>query len=210
MEHFARDARFSTKGSSLAFIAPSPGKPSLSAASRRAFESLASLRPEEPVAASMDAAATKSAVEVVQVQDVAGYRATVLRSSDVSSLTGWLRANGHPSPAYMTKWAAPYVRKGWYFTAFKANGAATGPVRMSFATDRPYNPYSVPEENGGGGVPLRLYYVSAGREAPKIGGTMAWRAPAWSAEIPEATRNALVSDLKLSQGDIPEGARVTA
>lgn len=215
VEHFVRDARFTTAGASLAFIAPTPGRPTLSGASPHAFEALQALEPipEEFATAgavsAIDEAATKG-VQVVGVQDVAGYRATVLKASDASALTNWLGANGYPSPAFLTRWAAPYVGRDWYFTAFKVNGEATGPMRMSFETDRPFNPYSVPAENGRSGVPLRLYYVSAGSEAPKIGGRDAWRSPEWSAPIPEETRATLATDLRLSAGDIPKEARVTS
>lgn len=92
----------------------------------------------------------------------------------VSALADWLRSNGYATPQFLEGWVNPYLRRGWYLTAFRVNGganASTGPIRMTFRTDRPFNPCSVPEANGGGHARLRVYYVSAGRENPKIGGT---------------------------------------
>lgn len=213
IEHFIRDARFETKGGSLGFIAPTPSKPELSAADGAAFHTLENLAPMPATkgdvagAAAMDA----GAVEVVAIQDVAGYRATILKATDGEGLKRWLNANGYPSPAFLPTWSKPYTERGWTFTAFKVSGkeAATGPLRMSFATKRPFNPYSVPEENGSDGVPLRVYYVSAGKEVPKIGGKAAWIKPAWSVDLPAETAGRLASQLKLSADAIPTNARVT-
>lgn len=211
IEHFVRDARFEARGANLGFIAPTPSRPELSEADAAAFETLDALGPKPPMTKSArDAgAAATGAVSVVETKDVGGYRATVLKATDAAGLAKWLQVNGYPSPDFLPKWAAPYVERGWHFTAFKVNGKATGPVRMSFATSRPFNPYSVPEENGGGGVPLRVYYVSAGAETPKIGGKDAWVKPQWTAALPAEAAARLAAQLKLPVDAIPAQARVT-
>jgi len=45
------------------------------------------------------------------------------------------------------EWVAFYLKKDWYITAFKVINAAevadSGMVKMSFKSDRPFNPYYV-------------------------------------------------------------------
>ncbi|RYG19868.1 DUF2330 domain-containing protein, partial [bacterium] len=220
IEHFVRDARFATKSQDLGFIAPTPSRPTLSEASGAAFETLAALEPKPEFVpgqwgAVSDSAAdipTKGFVSVIDEADVAGYRATVLKATDSRALGEWLTKNGYAKPRFLDGWVKPYLDRGWYLTAFKVkggDGSATGPVRMSFQTKRPFNPYSVPEENGGARASLRLYYVSAGNEVPKIGGQSAWRSAEWSAPVVEETRAALASQLKLSPDQLPINASVT-
>lgn len=219
VEHFVRDARFSTQSKDLGFIAPTPGRPTLSETDAEIFRILEALGPRKPPMRAMkskgiDTAATAGTVEVLEVKDVAGYRASVLKANDPEALTDWLGKNGYPAPRFLPKWAAPYIERGWTFTAFKVKGgvgAATGPIRMSFSTDRPFNPYSVPEENGRGGrVPLRLYYLSSGEEVPKIGGKEAWRTAEWSADVGRATSDRIARRLRLETGAMPPNARVSS
>lgn len=217
-EHFVRDAKFLTNAKDLGFIAPTPSRPVLSDVDPTVFDTLESFAPPSPGAATAGAMEmTKSAgsVSVIETKDVAGYRATVLRATDEAALIAWLQDNGYPAPAFARAWAAPYVRRGWYFTAFKVKGgqnSKTGPVRMSFATKTPFNPYSVPAQNGRGGhVPLRLYYLSAGEEVPRIGGKAAvWRNPEWSVKLGDNGPDVIARSLHLGRTAIPEHARLTA
>ncbi len=215
VEHFVRNASFATKGKDLGFIAPTPTLPEIKEVDAQVFSTLASLEPREATGA-MDDVATASrampgAVTVVAEQDVAGYHAITLKATDAKALEDWMGKNGYPVAAFLKGWVAPYIEKGWYLTAFKVNGGETGPVRMSFKTDRPFNPYSVPAENGNGGrVPLQLYFVSAGGETPRIGGKDAWREPTWSASLDEETSARVAQELRLKPEMMPKGARVTA
>lgn len=217
LEHFIRNATFSTTGKGLGFIAPTPTQPELSEADSYAFSLLASLEPKKPELTkdTEDAAAapaSASSVAVVHEQDVAGYHAAVLKATDTAGLTDWLKKNGYPAPKFLDGWVKPYLEKGWYLTAFKVKGGdrtETGPVRMSFKAERAFNPYSVPEENGGGGANLRLYYVSAGHETPRIGGSEGWKSSSWSAPLNDENRTQLAGYLKLPANAIPEGASVT-
>lgn len=215
IEHFVRDARFETAGSSLGFVAPSPTKPEIEAASPDAFSRLERLDPMRTKSYSsggMGGGGLGGGVSVVERKNVAGYEATVLQATDTRSLGAWMKANGYPLPPYAERWTAPYIRAGWYLTAFKviAGGGqgATGPVRMSFRTDTPFNPYSVPAENGATGG-LKLYYVSAGAETPKIGRVRPWLRPAWKTWMDASTAQALAADLKLSSSAIPADATVS-
>lgn len=211
-EHFIRDARFATKGSSLGFIAPTPTRPHLSDVDRDAFSLLYGLNPLPRTATSETRSGDASPrVNVVEVKDLAGYRATVLKATDASALARWLKTNGYDSPSWLAGWVKPYVRRSWYLTAFKVRAkgtAATGPVRLSFKTDRPFNPYSVPAANSGR-ASLQLLYVSAGNETPMIGGKRPWLDPSWQAPIPNATRHRLARALRLPADSVPKNAKVS-
>ena len=79
---------------------------------------------------------------------------------------------------------------------------------MSFRTDRPFNPYSVPAANTGRS-PLRLYYLSAGSEEPREGGTKPWLKPKWRASLPSSMRATLAKSLHLARIQIPDRMTVT-
>ncbi len=203
-EHFIRDARFAAKTRHFGFIAPSPSEPELVEVDPEAFEVLSRLEPI-PAERAGDAAKSASAgseVEVVKEQDVAGYRAAVLKATDARALSTWLRSNGYRSTPGVEAWLKPYVAKGWYLTAFKVkNDAAvssTGTVRMTFKADRPFNPYAVPSDN----VPtnkqagLKLFFVSTGRFKASLA-EKPWKAPAWEADVPAKWTNELQGLLKL-------------
>jgi hypothetical protein len=211
-----RDARFETDAKNLGFIAPTPTRPQLSEVDKDAFAILAKLSPPMPLAGTRGMKGgglpPSQSVQVVQVTDVAGYRATVLKANDANALAAWLKTNGYGSPSWLPKWLSPYVKRSWYLTAFKVSGkgvAATGPVRLSFKTDRPFNPYAVPAANSGR-ASLQLFYVSAGDEVPKIGGTKGWIKPHWRADVPERSRVALAHALHLPTSAVPKGASVVA
>jgi hypothetical protein len=212
-EHFMRDARFDTEASDLGFLAPTPTRPTLSKAEKAAFTMLNALSPL-PVEMKGGTAPLARAprVRVIEVTDVAGYRATVLKATDAKALAKWLKENGYGSPKWLSGWLEPYVRRSWYLTAFKVNGsgtASTGPVRMSFKTDRPFNPYSVPAANSAKAT-LQVLYVSAGNEVPRIGGSRDWVKPLWRAPLPETTRVKLARALHLPSDSIPRNAKVVA
>ena len=154
-EHFIRDAKFSSTAADFGFLAPTPSKPELSEASAEAFDTLEALKPVKDdtvgAASAMGAASLDKSIEVIQQVDVAGYRATTLLASDSVALADWMRKNGYQTTPAVETWTKVYIAKGWYLTAFKvldkAQVASTGTVRMSFKTDRPFNPYYVPSDN---------------------------------------------------------------
>ncbi|RYG19869.1 DUF2330 domain-containing protein [bacterium] len=212
-EHFVRDARFETNGKSLGFIAPTPGRPEIEAVDGEAFELLRRLDPAASRQILTLGAGGRGGrgVTVIEKKIVAGYEATVLRADDVVQLVSWLRSNGYSVPRYTDAWVSPYVQRKWYFTAFKVaahkGAGATGPVRMSFKTSLPFNPYSVPTENRGRGG-LELYYISPTADKAKIGGTKPWLDSRWSDFIGDPLAEKLEASLKLPKGSIPKGSFV--
>lgn len=216
-EHFIRDARFTSDAKDFGFIAPSPTQPELVAVSKKAFELLASLAPPPPptadAAKSASAGIADAAVQVLQSKDVAGYHATTLRANDAHALATWLKQNGYQLTKGTEGWLKPYVAKNWVLTAFKvlnpSNQASTGPVRMSFHTERPFNPFLVPSENLRNRHPgLKLYFVARYPVEGKLTGTP-WVTASWNAALPSEKRHELAQLLKLPEKSIPEHAEVS-
>lgn len=216
-EHFVRNAQFQTVGKDLGFIAPSPTLPELSEVDPKAFQTLAALGPVRKsrggfaLGGGGGVSAGAPRVEVVYTQRVAGYDATVLLANDTAALEKWLKENGYTAPPDVQAWTEQYVRTGWYLTAFKVSqveGAMqTGALRMSFRTNYPFNPYSVPKSNWvkPGQSPLRLFFVSDRLYTGKFGGKRPWVAPTWTAPVTKDTAQVLDAQLKVRLGSVPEG-----
>jgi len=221
IEHFVRSANFASAGPDLGFIAPTPTTPTLAKANAAAFDRLAALAPPPPPtldsfmpssSAMKDVAA---AVQVIQQVDVAGYRATTLRATDSQALANWMAQNGYQTSPSIREWTEFYLRKGWYLTAFRVNLAhgqgTTGPVRMSFRTSEPFNPYYVPKTNQNPrGTDLKLYFIANRPHRPTIGQSTPWIPAAWSANLPAEVGFQLADDLGLLPESIPTHAEVTA
>lgn len=195
-EHFVRQAEFVTDAKDFGFIAPTPTVPELGTSTTEIYAALASLAPKsrsvgcsaDRPAEGADAAAAGS-VEVIQVKDVGAYRATTLRANDAKALAAWMRANNYATSKSIEEWTTFYIEKNWYLTAFKIRTGAdevamTIPIRMSFKTEKPYNPYLVPKDNVGEskGAGLSLFFVSKGsyrNEVPNTKHTLnaRWREP---------------------------------
>lgn len=210
VEHFVRDAKFDPSVRNLGFLAPTPSRPDLGEAKGEAFsmlERLGQLPSEATKGGEMTSpAAATDSVEVVETKQVAGYRATVLKAGDGAALAGWMRTNGYRTTPGIAAWLDGYVKRGWYVTAFRVTGNTTGPVRLSFKTDRPYNPFSVPEDNKQGSTgKLRLYFVSTGDYSPvgAAGRALGW--PEWRAEVPSHVTYDLAEAIGLGPGALPNG-----
>jgi hypothetical protein len=221
-EHFIRNATFKSGADDFGFIAPTPGKPTLSEASSKAFNTLASLQPIYPTArggagfGGGAGAYDKSAVKVIQVIDVAGYQASTLWSKDAHAINNWMNDHGYISTPEVEKWCERYCSRGWYLTAFKVIDrtkliASTGTVRMSFKTQKAFNPFYVPSSNipiNRGGT-LIVYFVSVGDYAAKIGNGPTWQTPQWKAPIPEAQSALLAKQVKIPAEAIPDDVQVS-
>lgn len=220
-EHFVRNAHFDTKAKDFGFIAPTPSKPALSKASGEAFALLANLEPvpEFKSSGGTDAADASKGVEVIEVKDVAGYRATVLKASDSTALKSWMKSNGYHTTESIREWTDFYIKKGWYLTAFKVQNAKeaaqTGVVRMSFKTDRPFNPYYVPKDNipkvKYSSGPLTVFFVAPGVYRPKLENGREWGPRSqWDVPLEESDSRLLEQQLELKPGEIPEKCFVSA
>ena len=222
-EHFIRNANFRSGADNFGFIAPTPGKPDLHEASNKAFYTLASLAPVYPSAlagggfggADYAAKSRSSEVRVIQEADVAGFHATTLFSRSAQAINDWMNENGYVSTPEVEKWAERYCSRGWYLTAFKVIdktklAASTGTVRMTFKTNKPFNPFYVPSSNilvTKKGT-LRVYFVAVGNYDAKICTRETWQTPQWTAQIPEATSALLAKQIKIPAEDIPDNCQV--
>ncbi len=100
-------------------------------------------------------------VKVLGEQDVGGYHASLLAADNSAALAQWLKSNGYGWNPDDEVWLKPYLEAHWTITAFKLIKPAvaspvsttnwkgtlaidTTAIRMSFATDRPFFPYSEP------------------------------------------------------------------
>ncbi len=220
-EHFIRNAKFKSGASDFGFIAPTPGKPELNKASNKAFVTLAALAPVVRFGRNyagtmrLDETAKSAEVQVIQEADVSGYHATTLLCPDAHAINDWMNSHGYVSTPEVEKWAQRYCSRGWYLTAFKVVDkskliASTGTVRMSFKTDKPYNPFYVPATNipiNGGGT-LRVYFVSVGNYDAHIGQGETWQVPQWTSPIPEATGALLAKQVELPFYAVPDNSQV--
>ncbi|MBK8169496.1 MAG: DUF2330 domain-containing protein [Sandaracinaceae bacterium] len=202
-EHFIRSASFLGVNSDFGFVVPTPSQPTMTEIDEAVFRTLAEIYTRPTPAEQGDAmgglgvargggdARARPQVTVVATQYVAGMDATVLRANDAGALAQWLSRHGLATPPGTTAWLAPYVRDGWYLTAFLYHPArgrqdlVNRAVRMSFHTDRPFFPYSEPaNQRQRPGRRFRVTVVADTRMDAFVG------AQPWSARVGFAGRTA--------------------
>lgn len=183
------------------FLVPTPAVPELAEVPDAAFAELAKITAPKTVTerrpsdagggcgcaakrAEFAASAGKADVEVLAEKQVAGYDAKVLKADDADALTRWLNDRGYEVRPALTRWLKPYLEKKWVVTAFKI---ATGPdatasqavgsaaVRMSFAAETPFFPYSEPDDMRAAKTPrlLRVFCIADQKMSGTVGGA-AW------------------------------------
>jgi hypothetical protein len=143
-EYFVRNAKFDSVSRDFGFIAPTPTKPELS-----------SVKPELlKLILGYGGMSRSIAVQIVDEVKVAGYKATIIKATDQKAMSQWLKSNNYTTGKSVDQWLDFYIKKGWYFTAFKVDNitevAETGVICMKFKTKIPFHPFYVPEENEDG------------------------------------------------------------
>lgn len=227
-EVFVRKASFLTKGDDFGFLAPTPSVPDLETFDVRAFATLAHLEPKDtgPLGCSAMLAAKGGTVRVMKEMDVAGYHAATVRADDAKGLKRWLSENKYGSSPGIEKWLNFYIKKGWYITAFKVaksdsdteNQLTTGTVKMTFATEMPFNPYYVPAENfsepvgkrSSAETQLKVYLVA---DRPFRGvreDKGKWVEADWSSPVTSEAKQTLIGQLKLPASGFGAMNRVTS
>jgi hypothetical protein len=209
-EHFVRRAFFEGITEDFGFLVPTPSRPALAEVRSRVFHELFELyRAPMPRARGGEGLRTSAIggvpasepVTVLEERTVAGMDAAVLAASEAGALDGWLREHGYPSGPTLAAYVAPYVASGWIITAFRIAPGEIGrrrfssaSVRMSFTTDRPFFPYSEPQDDA---APrrFRVSVVAPQRmrgylDRPQSGARAAWR-PAAYAGRPAGLRRVL-------------------
>lgn len=221
IEHFVRQASFVTDQKKIGFIVPTPSAPTLSVADEHVFSLLRRQIPTPQTGFSLGCAhaktAAKAAVVVLHTQRVGNYQAAVLKATDGRALQDWLAKNGFAASPSAIQWADGYAKRNWVFTAFKFTGGddprlATQTIRLSFKTDRPIYPYSMPRSDWdrAAGKSMRVYFVaSKAVDAKYEGSNAAWSAfVGWSGSIEQAVPE-LAHDLRLSPTDLPASPTMT-
>ena len=235
-EHFIRDAKFDGNVENLGFIAPTPTEPDLGAVKGAAFDVLDALDPRPRGRGGFGGGfggggggfvgGGEVKVQVIAEKDIEGYHATVLKATDASALMTWLKVNAYKVTESQQDWLDFYVKKEWYFTAFKVskdNQVATrratdplrtGAVRISFKTDEPFNPHYVPLDN----IPksyrssdqLSLLFVAPGRYDATIGHAAEWESTKlWATALPIKERSLLAQHIGEDVKSIPQNSTVT-
>ncbi|MFM7149050.1 MAG: DUF2330 domain-containing protein [Gemmataceae bacterium] len=195
-QHFIRRASFRTADAYFGFLVPTPNRPDLSEVSDEVFRELEEwTKPETrqetqerkvsifsggclPQSASpgdRSSMTNRDSVEVLDRVRVAGLNAVVLRATDPDELEKWLKAHGYEFRLTLRTWLEPYIREGWYLTAFQLakpeggdEGLSTKAVQLSFSTEKPFYPYSEPMDAPDSHVEipprlLRVFFLGAGQ-----------------------------------------------
>ena len=245
VQHFIRRASFDTKLPDFGFLVPTPNMPKLPLGEVEdgAFRVLETwILPKivektrlqlDPLFCSLGCTSmamlrsnlAPDGVRVLHEQKVGGYESAVLEADNTEDLSNWLTKNGYTNDPELQSWLFPYVAAKWKITAFKiiqdpqtGQLAKTKPVRMSFATDRPFFPYREPEakeskkeEKKAWQDPrmLRVFFVSDTRMEGKLGDAD-WHAKVkWSDQLTDEQRKQLATDTGVSADEIPAKAWMT-
>lgn len=219
IEHFVRRAHFTGMTEDFGFVVPTPSRPTLTEVSDDVFDRLFRLyrRPPERARDPRERGrvrggsdALSSGVTVVEESVLAGLTSTILLADSPTALDAWLAEHGYQGGPELLAYLAPYVRDGWYLTAFRvapaaaATGTASSPltmraVRMSFETDAPIFPYAEPQVPGRIPRPFRVSVVARQRMSGRLGD-----AP-WGATVGFARRAPTL--LTVLRGIVPTEAR---
>jgi hypothetical protein len=214
-QHFVRVASFKSKTPDMGFLAPTPSVPELKEIDPKVYDHLHGLLPtrDPDRALTMSAGDAKGEpvrggpVEIVQVTNVGNFVATTFKATDATALDDYLKKYGFTITAPQAAWVKKYVDQKWFITAFqvvvKDGSARTNPIRMTFKTDEPFNPYYVPSDNiASEGAGVALYFISKGTYKGTVGGKN-WQAHRFSEiDIPEADRKQIADYLKIDSGQV--------
>jgi hypothetical protein len=219
VQHFIRHATFHADTPDFGFVVPTPSQPALAESRNDAFSFLEKLTAPEEVKVNeyliipnigCKKKAGEGSVRVLEQQRVAGYDASVLESDNAQALNDWLVKHEYVTRPDLAAWLEPYVKNRWKITAFKIARDATpeeiasSAVYMSFATDRPFFPYSEPadqrgEKQTGRGRLLRVFFLADRRFAGELGAAkQEWPGRAvWAGVLADQSVRELTAQLKL-------------
>ena len=173
---------------------------------------------------------TPGAVNVLAEQQVGGFDTAILEADSTEAMSKWLKDNGYSSDPELQSWLFPYVTHKWKITAFKISQdpktkklATTRPVRMSFATEKPFFPYREPERKEANNGEKkddpathekrpRLLRVALAFDQPMSGklGNAAWHADIrWSDQLRADQRSFLVDRTGVPDTSLPANVWLT-
>lgn len=154
---------------------------------------------------------------------MADFDYTVLKTTDNKELREWLDKHGYDARPRLMDWVEPYVKQGWFITAFQIakkdkedNHPSTKGVRMSFTADRPFFPCREPaEQERPAEAPrrrlLRVFVVAGQRMQGSLDNVQTpWQGNViYANPLQEEQRESLAEFLDRQQVPLREGAWLT-
>lgn len=189
IEHFIRKADFTVSDRlgnvpSLGFVAPTPSVPKIEGVTEKLYEKVSDIIATERAIRRSRAGleswrnngtygSASGSVRVVQTVQVSGYIAETVIATDTPSLSRWIKENNYGNLEAGEEWFDFYIKKKWYLTLFKLDKVGsrtqTGAVKMSFKTNRIYNPYYVPKGNSADRAFLKVTLITDKPVTGKLG-----------------------------------------
>ncbi len=165
-EHFIREVAFRGGQDMFGFVVPTPTKPEVFKVKESPFPKLEAMFPFQPPSRGGDeGSGNKGApgggsrapgVVILDIKRIGSFTAFVLKANDAGALDKWLKDNKLGSSPENDKWLAEYVKRGFYYVAFRyepskdksADGSLRAEtVRISFKTPVAYYPYREPQHD---------------------------------------------------------------
>lgn len=160
-EHFIREVVFRGSREKFGFVVPTPSRPGVFEVKASPFDELERRYPfarsrdlEGALAPSRAGGGAPPKVTVLEVKYLGSFSAFVLQASDPDALGKWLADNGFTSSLEGDRWLAEYVKRDFYFVAFRyeptldadagAGGLRAQTVRISFEAPVAFYPYREP------------------------------------------------------------------
>lgn len=219
-QHLIRRAIFRTAAPELAYVVPTPTKPSVTPARDQLFKHLDKLTaPREQVITRPRPRSSTPPPPGLLAPNLApreeprsvGPPPTLL--ADAAGVDAWMRDHDFVSRPGLADWLKDYTAGRWTFAVFRlarnpqiVRGVNTAAVRMTFKADRPFYPYSEPAHLhrvdpgfAAGTRGLRLYVVADARmQAQLPEGKTGWRGKIlWANPLSAAQRRALLEEAEL-------------
>jgi hypothetical protein len=139
VEHLVLRPVFDGDAPGFGLLVPTPSVPDVARVDDAVVDRVARTTPPPPPGGTLD-----------------GFEAASLPTTGADLLGDWLRAHHFADRPALRTWALPYLRKGWVITALTFTPRAAPAtadravvrapaVRLSFATDAPFFPYTEPQ-----------------------------------------------------------------
>jgi hypothetical protein len=163
-EHFIREVVFRGGREKFGFVVPTPTRPGVFEVKKAPFDELErrfpfAIEPSKDEGSKSRAAGGAPGggapkVVVLEVKYLGSFAAFVIQATDHEALGKWLADNGFSSTIEGDRWLAEYVKRGFYFVAFRYEptldeksgdgGLRAQTVRISFQTPAAFYPYREP------------------------------------------------------------------
>ena len=156
-EHFIRKPTFDGDPKSFGFFVPTPTVPVIKKEDDAIFERVRALLEAPRKQGGCDGkgapggSVASAHVDVLQTVVIDGFQVVTLSATDENALGDWLGKNGFVDKPALRRWAKAYTDKKWLINAMRYEGTgedgkrgllATPTLRLSFAIDAPFYPYT--------------------------------------------------------------------